>query len=102
MAFLTRHANGNGLVLKLTRSDLRNCCLWEDRFVGRSAKETRGLQKEIVPYLEDKSLGKDRDWFNLAIAQRWIFKKVLDLGWTEDRFATFDSSVDGSTNPPAR
>jgi len=58
------------------------------------------FKKEIVPYLEDKSLGKDRDWFNLAIAQRWIFKKVLDLGWTEDRFATFDSSVDGSTTHP--
>jgi len=73
----------------------------EDRFcrtLGKGKLEV--FKKEIVPYLEDKSLGKDRDWFNLAIAQRWIFKKVLDLGWTEDRFATFDSSVDGSTTHP--
>jgi hypothetical protein len=55
------------------------------------------FEKQILPYLEDHSLDKDRDWFDLSIAQRWIFKKVLDLGWTEDRFGRFDRFVNQGT-----
>lgn len=70
----------------------------QHRLRGSLGKRKLALfEKEILPYLEDKSLGKDRDWFDLSIAQRWIFKKVLDLGWTEDRFASFERSINQST-----
>ena len=32
------------------------------------------------------------------IAQRWILKRVRDLGWTEDRFDQFDSNVNRYSN----
>ena len=31
--------------------------------------------------------------FDETIARRWIIKRVFDLGWTEERFGTFDASV---------
>jgi len=45
----------------------------------------------VVPYLNDPH--KDEYRFDLSIAQRWIFQKVLDLGWTVERFGRFDRNL---------
>jgi len=41
---------------------------------------------------------KDEHRFDLSIAQRWIFKKVLDLGWTVERFGRFDRNIGRYSN----
>ena len=35
---------------------------------------------------------------DLSVAQRWMLKKVFDLGWTVERFGTFDRTVDSYAN----
>ncbi len=45
----------------------------------------------VIPYLN--SPHEDENLFDLSIAQRWIFWKVFDLGWTVERFSDFDSIV---------
>jgi hypothetical protein len=39
--------------------------------------------------------GRDELGFDLAIAQRWIFQRVLELGWTPTLFGRFDRAVAG-------
>ena len=46
---------------------------------------------EIVPYL--KNPHADEFSFDLCIAQRWIFERVIQLGWTPKLFGEFDSSI---------
>lgn len=36
----------------------------------------------------------DTPYFDLNKAQRWILKRVFELGWTEDRFGDFDRRLD--------
>jgi len=31
--------------------------------------------------------------FDLAVAQRWIFQKIMNLGWTKEKFGEFDSMI---------
>lgn len=43
--------------------------------------------------------------FDLSIAQRWIFKRVLELGWSEELFGRFDQEIEGhwrDANKPER
>ena len=49
------------------------------------------LDEFVIPYLHNPH--QNENWFDLSIAQRWIFQKVLDLGWTAKRFGRFDSAV---------
>jgi hypothetical protein len=58
--------------------------------------KTRILDEKIIPYLNDPN--KDEYRFDLSIAQRWILKKVLDLGWTVQLFGRFDRSLSYSNN----
>ncbi len=67
----------------------------EQSFLKTLSKEKLKIFKDIIiPYLNDPSLNKNEHHFDLSIAQRWIFKRVLDLGWTVDRFGWFDRNVD--------
>jgi len=54
-------------------------------------KKLKIFENIIIPYLNDPQ--KDEYLFDLSIAQRWIFQKVLDLGWTVKRFGRFDRDV---------
>ena len=42
---------------------------------------------------EPEERSADEYRFDLSIAQRWIFKKVLNLGWTTERFGRFDENL---------
>jgi len=54
-------------------------------------KKLEIFEEWVVPYLSDPY--KDEYRFDLSIAQRWIFQKVLNLGWTVKRFGRFDRSL---------
>jgi hypothetical protein len=44
--------------------------------------------KEIEPLVD--TTGPEGYQFDLGIVQRWLFERVLELGWTEARFGEFD------------
>jgi hypothetical protein len=46
------------------------------------------FEKYAVPYLENPREDKCR--FDTSIAKRWIVKRVLELGWTIEKFGWFD------------
>ncbi len=58
-----------------------------------SKKKLKMLEEYVLPYLSDPDPYKDEYRFDLSIAQRWILKKILDLGWTVERFGRFDRLV---------
>lgn len=49
--------------------------------------------KKIIPYLKDNLKYENKDNFDLSIIQRWIAKRVLDLGWKEEFFGEFDRNL---------
>ncbi|MFG6100608.1 AVAST type 2 anti-phage system protein Avs2 [Leptothoe sp. ISB3NOV94-8A] len=60
-------------------------------------KKNKIFKNYILPYLENPSKYSGgnyyNDLFDLGLAQRWIFHRVLELGWSADKFAHFDSRV---------
>lgn len=54
-------------------------------------KKLEVFEECVVPYLNDPY--KDEYRFDLSIAQRRILQKVLDLGWTVERFGRFDRNL---------
>ena len=56
-----------------------------------SKKKLKLFEDFVIPHLRNPY--QDEHWFDLSIAQRWIFQKVLDLGWTAQRFGKFDSAL---------
>lgn len=60
--------------------------------------QVRRLDEIVLPYLKNSQA--DEFAFDLSIAQRWIFERVIQLGWTPKLFGEFDSSIrEGSRNP---
>lgn len=51
----------------------------------------RTFDEVVVPYLRDPN--QDECRFDLSAAQRWILKRVLDLGWTTEKFGVFDRAM---------
>lgn len=49
--------------------------------------------KQIAPFVEDPDAYTEEPRFDLSIAQRWIFARVLDLGWSVQRFGSFDRAM---------
>lgn len=66
-------------------------------------KKTQIFEESVRSYSEDSDENEYR--FDLSIAQRWIFWRVFDLGWTVERFGGFDSRLDShgrAANKPER
>ncbi len=55
------------------------------------------LRQNASLFLENLLLQEQEDEkaFDLSLIQRWILKRVFDLGWTVDRFGAFDRDVNG-------
>ena len=65
--------------------------------------QVRRFDEIVLPYL--KNPHADEFAFDLSIAQRWIFERVIQLGWTPKLFEEFDSSIRGgsrNTDKPER
>lgn len=65
----------------------------QDAFKASLSEAQRKVYNEaVIPYLE--SPRQDEFAFCADLARCWIFKKVIDLGWTPELFDDFDSAVD--------
>ncbi|WOH39404.1 AVAST type 2 anti-phage system protein Avs2 [Thalassotalea fonticola] len=57
-------------------------------------EELKYFETEIEPYLDHNHKLNDTDsHFDLRIAQRFIFERVIDLGWSPEKHLDFDKSV---------
>jgi len=54
-------------------------------------KKLKVFEEHVLPYLNNPY--KDEYRLDLSVVQRWIFKRVLDLGWTVERFGRFDRDI---------
>ncbi len=52
-------------------------------------KKLKIFEESVLPYLKDPHKYEEEQ-FDLSIAQRWILKRVFDLGWAVERFGWFD------------
>jgi hypothetical protein len=57
-------------------------------------KKVQTYHEVVKPYLEAPYHEQDEFALKVSLAQRWIFKRVLDLGWTVEKFGKFDRSRD--------
>ena len=57
---------------------------WSSRPIG-SREPARGRRFEKEP-------------FSLELARRWIFNRVVELGWTPEKFGEFDSNAERGSN----
>ena len=59
------------------------------RYIIQSAIEdfTSHPLDEVIPEKDPRAT------FNATWAQRWVFQRVISLGWTPERFASFDQQV---------
>lgn len=52
------------------------------------------FEKEIEPFLDDRGAIRDSlERFNTGLAQRWVFNRVVQLGWDQKLHGQFDSSI---------
>jgi hypothetical protein len=55
-----------------------------------SADKRTQFEADILPYLQNPRERPEEPHFDLAWVQRWILKRVFELGWTVERFGHFD------------
>lgn len=48
----------------------------------------------VKPYLDTPHHEQDELALEVSFAQRWIFKRVLELGWTVEKFGNFDRVIE--------
>lgn len=58
-----------------------------------SKPQARQFQKDIVPHLKDPEDRKQQRVFSQKLFERLILRRVLELGWTCERFNEFDRNV---------
>lgn len=56
------------------------------------------FREHIIPYLNNNSIDESENRFDISLAQRYIFNRVLELGWTAKRFGDFDNRVNLNYN----
>jgi hypothetical protein len=62
-------------------------------FVALLDEQSRKLFTETILPAEEGSLSERDEEMDAAFVKRWIVQRVLDLGWTVDRFGSFDWGV---------
>ena len=59
-----------------------------------SIKKRKFFSSEIEPFLDDRgSINDPFDYFNTGLAQRWIFNRVIKLGYNPSIHREFDKNV---------
>jgi hypothetical protein len=61
------------------------------------AAELERFESEALPYIENRGTDEER-LFDLGIAHRFVLNRVLDLGWTVERFGSFDRNLGQYSN----
>ena len=73
-----------------------------------SEKKKKFFDKEIKPFLDDRgSISDPLERFDTGLAQRWVFNRVVQLGWSPELHGRFDRYVnynraDRSEHKPER
>jgi hypothetical protein len=60
-------------------------------FLGE--RRAQHFRRHIAPYLKDRYGSRHREKFSIELFQRLILQRVLELGWTSERFGEFDAQV---------
>jgi hypothetical protein len=66
---------------------------------NRAFRRTLGKAKAkiyeevVIPYQSNPLRPRSEDGFDLSLVQRWVLKRVFELGWTVERFGKFDREV---------
>lgn len=61
---------------------------------GLGKKKYSAFLQNAKPYAASSPSSDYEEFrFDETIARRWIIKRVFELGWTEEKFGTFDASV---------
>ncbi len=56
-----------------------------------SKPQLKRFHEVVIPYLNNPHV--DEFAFDLSIAQRWIFERIVQLGWRPELFGEFDSAM---------
>lgn len=90
LARLSDEEREKRLKAKVTKKQLGGLVALEEQGFLKTLRGEKRLVflKYVTAYLKNPT--KDEYRFDLSVAQRWILKRVFELGWTEERFATFD------------
>jgi len=79
----------------ITRKSTRTIKLSNKSFEKSLTKELLAVYlQEIKPYLDlDRNLIEDNKIFDLEFAQRYIFTKIMALGWSPEKHGYFDNNI---------
>lgn len=85
---------------ELTEEELDSAVLRSEETLRKTLgkRKLQIYEKTIAAYLSSPPT-QEEDCFDLSIAQRWIFQRVFELGWTVERFGRFDRYLDRYHNP---
>lgn len=61
-------------------------------------KKIEIFNSDIIAYIDKPDNHQDLLSFDLSSVQRWIMNRVMELGWTVDRFGEFDFVVSSESN----
>lgn len=80
---------------ELTKRDHSKRILTTERALRRvlGKKKLKLFEEYVLPYLDEPHI--DEYAFDFAFAQRWIFQRVLELGWSVERFGKIDAETEG-------
>ncbi len=56
-------------------------------------RKAQQFQRRIAPYLKNRYGSRYSETFSIEMFQRLILRRVLELGWTTERFGEFDQRV---------
>jgi hypothetical protein len=71
----------------------------EQRFRATLGKrKLKEFNQYILQCLDDPARGRHHNDFDLSLVQRWVLRRVFELGWTKERFGRFDRYVNRGTN----
>src|SRR3989339_1685517 len=62
-----------------------------------SDKKKKFFEKEVKPFLDNRGgLNDPLERFNTGLAQRWVFNRVVQLGWNQELHERFDRDINRS------
>jgi len=60
-----------------------------------SVRKKKFFDKEVKPFLDDRgSINDPVERFDTGLAQRWVFNRVVQLGWKQELHGKFDKFID--------
>ena len=61
--------------------------------IGRASKKCKLFREAVRAYVMDPIEYQREDNFDAELARRWMMQRIIDMGWTVERFGRFDRYV---------